>query len=292
MSNSLKETANNLEVKINEIRMTIKYPSNLEKAFVLLEGGTDIKLFRNIFDLDNVNTTALEGKAKVVEALQKLYQEGFRQIIALKDADFDHLEGCEDIEHLFLTDYHDMEVTMVESEAFISVINEYSKEDNYSDSISKLKSIIYPIALIIGYLRWFNETTYRQNGTYTLLFHGLNFNTFIILNNNELIFNQEKFLDELIAHSKKKNISLELTKQDLQEKINVFQISSTNEQQICSGHDLTKLIAMILLKSPNGDEIEKALRLSYSLEYFKNTTLFNLLMAWSSTTGKRLFLTL
>jgi len=64
---------------------------------------------------------------------------------------------------------------------------------------------------------------------------------------------------------------------------------SSDKLQICCGHDLTKLIAMVLLKTPKGDEIEKDLRLSYSLEYFKNTHLYESLMSWSSASNKILF---
>lgn len=283
--NSLQELSNDINAKLNELRQSIDHPNNEGKIFVLFEGETDIKLFRNIFNRYYVDTTSLLGKEKVVYVLQALQNEGYYNIVGIKDADFDHLNNSESTENLFITDYHDMEVQMIESNAFISVIHEYAQSNVHQHLLTYLKENIYQVALIVGYLRWFNEREIN-----TLFFKKLDFKQFIsIETNNTIHFNQEIFLNILIEDSKIKNPKLELIAEDLLNIIEEFKVESSDKRQICCGHDLTKLIAMIFFNSPKGDEIEKALRLSYTIEDFKTTQLYNSLVNWCSEFSKRLF---
>jgi len=286
LSNSLRETANELSSKLVAIRLILKYPSNEEKAFVLLEGETDIRLFKKLFDLNKVEVESLNGKEKVIQALQTLLGEGYSQIIAIKDADFDHLEDTQTIENLFNTDYHDIEVSMIESEALQSLIYEYAHaQSNNSGFLSNLKKDIYDSAISIGYLRWLNQKQeYNQ-----LFFKVLDFRVFVQQSDYQLNLDKEKLYARVLDDSKKKNPTLSITSQDLDDEIVRLKTLSSDKLQICCGHDLTKLIAMVLLKTPQGDEIEKALRLVYSLEYFKQTQLYASLLAWSSASNKTLF---
>lgn len=286
MSNSLRETANELFSKIVAIRLILKHPSNEKKAFILLEGETDIRLFKKLFDLNKVEVDSLQGKKKVIEALQILLNEGYTQVIGIKDADFDHLEETNVIKNLFTTDYHDIEVSMIESEALQSLIYEYAHaQSNNSGFLSNLKKDIYDSAISIGYLRWLNQKQeYNQ-----LFFKVLDFRVFVQENNYKLTVNKDNFFKRLMDDSKKKNPTLSITSQDLDDEIVRLKTLSSDKLQICCGHDLTKLIAMVLLKTPQGDEIEKALRLVYSLEYFKQTQLYASLLAWSSASDKTLF---
>jgi hypothetical protein len=286
LSNSLRETANELSSKLVAIRLILNYPSNEAKVFVLLEGETDIKLFKKLFDLNKVEVDSLQGKEKVIQALQILLTEGYSQVIGIKDADFDHLEETQAIENLFTTDYHDMEVSMIESEALQSLIYEYTHvQSDISDFLSKLKQNIYDSAITIGYLRWFNH---KQNKD-QLFFKNLDFNVFVQKNHYQLIFDIEKFFTRLLDDSKKKNPTLSLTHQALEDETVHLKTLSSDKLQICCGHDLTKLIALSLGNNLNGDKIESALRLSYSLEYFKNTNLYKFLMNWSTASHKTLF---
>jgi len=286
LSNSLRETANELSSKLVTIRLRLNYPSNEAKVFVLLEGETDIRLFKKLFDLSKVEVDSLQGKEKVIQALQILLTEGYSQVIGIKDADFDHLEATQAVKNLFITDYHDMEVSMIESEALQSLIYEYAHvQSDISDFLSKLKQNIYDSAITIGYLRWFNH---QQNND-QLLFKALDFKKFVQKNHYQLIFDTERFFTRLLDDSKKQNSTLSITSQDLGDEIIRLKILSFDKLQICCGHDLTKLIALALGNNLNDVRIESALRLSYSLDYFKKTNLYVSLMNWSSNSHKTLF---
>ena len=286
--NSLKTESNTLDSKLSEIRLSIKHPSNENKVFILLEGSTDIKLFRKFFAKDYTDTTGLDGKEKVIQALEKLIAEGYTKIIGIKDADFDHLLSIQPANNnLFITDLHDMEIQMIESNALDSLIAEYG---NSSMESLDMKEKIYQIALVIGCARYFDEKKKQEGQERDLAFDSLKFQNFIQLNNQQLLlFDEARFLSELISESKKRKLSLELTNEKLKSEIESIKSETYNQQQMCSGHDLTKLLGLLFFNNPNGNEIEKALRLSYSLENFQITALYRNLNVWASKNNKPLF---
>jgi len=284
--NSLRAESNNLDSKLAEIRLSISHHSNKNKVFILLEGTTDIKLFRKFFAKDFTDTTGLIGKEKVIEALEKLISEGYSKIIGIKDADFDHLLSIQPPNNLFITDFHDVEIQMIESSALDSLISEYG---NGSIESLKIKESIYRIAFMIGCARYFDEKKKHNGQARDLAFDGLKFNNFIQSDSQQLVFDEERFLVELITESQKRKQSLQLTKQELKSEIESIKSESHDDRQMCSGHDLTKLLGLLFLKNPNSDEIEKALRLSYQLENFRNTNLYSLLYKWAEANETQLF---
>jgi len=283
-----------LASKLVEIRLSITHPQNTNKVFVLLEGKTDIKLFRKLFSRDCVDTTALNGKSKLVQALEILVAEGYLQVIGIKDADFDHLDNTPQNNNLFVTDYHDMEIEMIESNALDSVIHEFSSENCHNLFLNNMKGIIYDVAENIGYTRWIHEIENNENGRYILRFEGLNYNDFIDVKSCDLKFDLDLFLTNIITHS----TNCPLSKEDLIHKIDALKVYSVNKRQLCNGHDLTKLISMIFSTRENSDKrninqekIEEAFRLSFHFDDFKQTNLFQNLNLWCQTNDYQIFCT-
>lgn len=276
--NSLQEVANELTSKLVEIRLSIHHIQNKDKVFILLEGETDIKLFRKIFSHNYTNTTSLKGKDKLNEALSILRGEGYLQVIGIRDADFEHLEENIPIEHLFFTDYHDMEIDMIESDALQALIDEFSTKECHINLCQNLKNSIYDIALHIGYIRWYSE---RENGLFN--FKRVSFNSCITYNNCQISFDKEKLLELLLGQL----INMEL---NLEVEIDTLKNISTDRLNICNGHDLTLLISNCFTKGNiNQNKIEEALRLSYHFQYFKNTNLFQELEKWGELNGYNFF---
>jgi hypothetical protein len=274
----LRDEAGNISSKLAEIRLSINHPQNQDKVFVLLEGRTDIKLFRKIFSHKFTDTTALDGKDKLVEALTTLHSENFRQVIGIKDADFEHLENIINIDNLFLTDYHDMEIEMIESDALKSVIDEFSIDECYSDLSNQLRQNIYDIALEIGYIRWYSE---QKNGLFN--FKQIPFNNLVSYKNCKISFNQQEFIALLLNQLKSDD-------SDILADITILKNISTDRLQICNGHDLTLLISNYFpTGNINQNKIEEALRLSYHFQYFKKTNLFQNLKSWAELNGYNFF---
>lgn len=291
---SIQDISEELTTKLNELRMSKNHPLMKNKVFILLEGKTDIKLFRNIFNHQTTYIEQINGKEKVIEALEILQEEGFIKIFGIKDSDFDNLENTiyEDI-NLFLTDYADMEIQMIESSAFESLINEFSHQDCYDNFLNNLKNKLYNEALNIGYLRWYNEKKFRENGSYLLRFKGLKFKEFTEVSKCNFIINVENFFTEIINHS-----NSDLNSSDLILIIDNLKSYSNDYLQISNGHDITTLLAYIFNHKDNSDKsninqdrIEEALRLSYSFDDFKQTSLYNNLNNWQQQHNIQIFKT-
>jgi len=278
--NSLQEISSELGVKLSEIRLSIRHPKNREKVFILLEGKTDIKLFRNIFSCKHTDTTALNGKKKLIEALSTLEAEGYSQLIAIKDADFDHLDEVNYPTNLFITDYHDMEIEMIESNALYSIINEFAEVDSacYSYFLDNLKNEIYALAIEIGYIRWYSS---REGGLFN--FKKINFNSLIKYNNCQVSLDVDALIEVLYLQTENDNANI-------REDTTLLKEMSHDKLQICNGHDLTTLIANYFTAGNiNQKKVEEALRLSYTVEYFQNTNLYANLQNWANTNNHILF---
>ena len=291
---SIQDISEELTTKLNELRMSKNHPLMKNKVFILLEGKTDIKLFRNIFNHQTTYIEQIKGKEKVIEALEILQEEGFIKIFGIKDSDFDNLENIVygNI-NLFLTDYADMEIQMIESSAFESLINEFSHQDCYDNFLNNLKNKLYNEALNIGYLRWYNEKEFRENSSYLLRFRGLKFKEFTEVSKCNIIINVENFFTEIINHS-----NSDLNNSGLILIINDLKSYSNDYLQICNGHDITTLLAYIFNHKDNSDKsninqdrIEEALRLSYSFDDFRQTSLYNNLNNWQQEYNIQIFKT-
>jgi len=291
---SIQEISDELTTKVNEIRLSKNHPLTKNKIFILLEGKTDIKLFRNIFNHQTTYIEEINGKEKVIKALEILQNEGFVKILGIKDADFDHLEYNR-YEHinLFLTDYADMEIQMIESLAFESLINEYSHKDCYEDFLDTLKDKLYNETIVIGYFRWFNEKKFKEDNNYLLRFKGLKFNSFIEVSKCNIVVNREKFFLNLIEQS-----NSNLNSDNLENIISNLKLNSDDYLQICNGHDITKLLAYLFNHKDNSDKsninqdrIEEALRLSYNFEDFKQTNLYYNINDWQQKYDMEVFKT-
>ncbi len=278
---SIQDVSDELDSKLNEIRLSKNHPLTKSKVFILLEGKTDIKLFRNIFNHQTTYINEINGKEKVIKALEILQEEGFIKIFGIKDADFDNLEDITyDNINIFITDYADMEIHMIESSAFESLINEFSSENCHNDFLLELKEKIYNEALLIGYLRWYNEKYFKENEEYLINFKRLNFSDFIEVSTCNILLNQDKFLEEIRKQ-------LEISKNDFMYIINDLKCHSTVHTQICNGHDITTLLSYLFNDRQNSDKtninqkrIEEALRLAYNLDEFRKTSLYDKINSW------------
>lgn len=284
--NSLREISNELNIKLNEIRQSIFHPSKRGKVFVLLEGETDRKLFRKLFSAKETDIVPLNGKEKIKEALKILKREGYKQVIGIKDSDFDHLENLSyKAIDLFITDYADMEIQMIESSAFKAVINEYASQECHDFFLENLKNIVYKSALYIGYLRWFNEKKFFCTKEYILKFDRLDFRQFISKEGCNLEIDVSKLINHLLECSR----NTQLSESDLKQTIEELKKLSQDFLQICNGHDITKILSLLLINRIDPKSIERSLRLSYSFDYFIKTNLYKDLKEWETKSGFKLF---
>ena len=93
--------------KFNELRLDLSHPNNRGICFVLLEGGTDIRLFKKLFNLAHCRVERIPGgNPKLEEAVSEL-SPTYELVIGIRDADFINLRATPYSNiNMFLTDFH------------------------------------------------------------------------------------------------------------------------------------------------------------------------------------------
>ena len=121
----------------------------------------------------------------------------------------------------------------------------------------------------------------------------MKFNNFIEVSLCDILIDKDKFFSEILTHSKS-----DLTINDLTNIINDLKTKSDDSKQICNGHDISTLLAYLFNHKDNSDKsninqerIEEALRLSYTLNNFKQTKLYNNLNNWQQQYNIQIFKT-
>ncbi|MBL1377410.1 DUF4435 domain-containing protein [Zobellella iuensis] len=271
--------------KKNEIRMLFNHPLYKDKIICIVEGKSDTRLFRKLLKHDRLKIESIDGKKDLVKVMKELSVEIPEQILAICDADQDHLTGSvntyEDIS-VFITDHHDVETLMINSPSFEFFINEYSSNDKVEQFSAELSDKVFEAAYTLGLLRWINYSEELN-----LKFRGLNFNEFIDVTNFSINFDLDSLLQILFLRSKSK--SENVTEEFLKDKIQEYKNKGACKLQVCCGHDLTNIIAIVyrnrwasLDTNMDKNKVESSLRLGYRHEFFANTNLARQLNAFLS----------
>jgi hypothetical protein len=261
-NNSSPHKARNYQGVVNAVLVYLSTEKTTRQVAVLVEGPEDAKVYRKFFDQNMTQLFVCTGK----DALQKYLQELLfktKQAIGIRDADFSNLENAKPaISHLFFTDYHDLEMTILYfEEVRRSLFSEYG-DLNRIDSVWKT---IIKDASFVGYIRWFNE-----KNNYQISFDGL----FYKANSNG--DREQVLLDQLNEQSpdKKGTITKELVHDFITEH------NTDDIFNLCNGHDVSGLLVMAFKISTK--QFATALRLSFYREQFIKTALYRELLAWQT----------
>ncbi len=266
------------EYKINELRLTISHPNSEGLAFVLVEGDTDIRLFRKLFDLESCKVERIPGgNTKVEDCVEELLNRT-ALVIGIRDADFIHLNNIDYTKrNIFLTDLHDIEMTLVaESEVFSAIIFEFTNiKENKHDSIrNDIMSYIEKISL----LKWLDSK--ERLG---LKFKEVGFQDLLAFSGTTLDFSA--YFRRLVSKSPN---AVSTDFDNIVEKIEKLKLQNPDSYQLCNGHDFMKSLAAFLRQKGNGksisdDILASIFRTNYRQDFYRNTTLFRQTKEWSET---------
>jgi hypothetical protein len=261
---------------LNEIRLHANHPQNKNVVFILVEGESDIRLFRSLFNQENCKVKAIPGgNSKLEQGLSILCQE-FEQVIGIRDADFMRLEGKKpQIAVLFLTDSHDIETMMITSdEAFKSVVNEFY---NNAFSVLELRKAFLDSVRFLGYLRWYNNLNNMEFN-----FREIGIGDFF--DSKTLKLDEIKCIQNVINRSPNcKCNDVDTILND----VNTLMKPKHDLIQVCCGHDIVNSMAIFFnyhksgMKGINGDRIQSQFRTAYNNHQFSNTELFKELSSWA-----------
>jgi len=155
------------------IAAQIRLLRQVHKGTVLiLEGQDDAKIFDKFVDHSGCKTEVAFGKPNALKALDLLEDEGVLGVLAIVDSDFDRLLQTENnLENLYLTDLHDIDLTMFCSPALETYLREHGDkallEKNFNDRSADVRARIMQACLPLACCRlepfWF-EITHSRHG--------------------------------------------------------------------------------------------------------------------------------
>lgn len=269
-----------VEREANAIRLR---RSTFPGAFLLVEGSTDKTFYERFVHKNTCAIVSPSGKPssklRVIEVLTILEQASFPGILAIVDADFDHLEGLShNNPNLIITDTHDLETMLLNSPALDKVMAEFGSAEKIAKFGQDVKTVLLEAGIIVGYLRWVS-----QIDGLNLTFSSIKFSNFI----NEKTL--EADLSKLMQEVKNKS-QIHLASKDLGERMAKQRSNFHDPWQVCCGHDLVEILALGLRKAlgsakasdVNTANLERSLRLAYEEIYFRTTQLYVSICRWET----------
>lgn len=274
--------------KKNEIRLLFRHPLYKNKAIVIVEGKSDIRLFRSLLNTQFISLETFDGKTPLLSAMADMISEYPDRLFAICDADYIRLcEECSTYEdnYIFLTDYHDAELMLINSNSLSMYIDEYSSPDMVAFLKSNLFEIVMDAAYPIGIARWLS--TKEDLG---LRFDGLNFRSFVDIKHSVVSINERDLIDEILRKST--GLKPYVTADYLFDSMRELMDQDKCQLQINCGHDVTKIISMIyqsgwasIERTMDQRKVESALRIGYRTVEFTQTQLYAKLNAAFANSG-------
>ena len=294
-------------IRINEIRMQVEYEelSRQFKSFLIVEGVSDISFFKKFISEESCDIIFANGKENVIETVLELEEE--TTILGIVDADFWYLNGINPTsENILMTDFHDIEMIMLNTRALESILDEFGTTEKIKNLESERKLKFREILLQEGSEIGFFRLLKKRNPDFSELnFKRLQFDSF--LNTKEFQIDKISLIRTVLKNTENwvliqenlKNLYGTNSEQVIVEKIENLKESNDNLLQICIGHDLTKIILIMLIKeignraNPNFPEdrksLESSLRMAYTLDDFLKTELFKKIKEWCLKNNKSFF---
>jgi hypothetical protein len=265
--------------KLNELRLDISHPNNKGTTFVLVEGESDIRLFRKLFNLDHCKVEAIPGGNFKVEDCVGELVNFYPFVIGIRDADFIYLNDKSYSKiNMFLTDFHDMEMLLIsEDDVLSALIFEYTpfKKDKHSTIRNNIIASIEQISL----LKWVND---KENLEYKF---DAGFQDLISFANLEFDFAQ--YFKRILSKSQNAKLTDFST---VQLKLKNLKDFNPDPYQLCNGHDFMKALSKFISETGVGktlgdENISSSFRMTYTLTHFKKTALFNNTKSWADFNG-------
>ncbi len=254
----------------------------LSSTFLIVEGDTDSRLYKNFFGNNDCQTQVAHNKDNAIKALEILQKDNVTGVLAIVDADFDNLEAeNQNIANLFLTDFHDLECLILISPALEKVLSEFGSENKINKFSQNIRETLFEIGEFIGYLRWISISDGLN-----LTFEGLDFSKFI--DKKTLQFDLNKFITTV----KNKPIPqrYEINNAHITQQIQDLESQKHDKKQVACGKDLVETFSLALqnVLGTNGPKevaseiIARDLRLAYEFEFFILTNLYQNIKEWET----------
>ncbi|CQJ17718.1 Uncharacterised protein [Yersinia enterocolitica] len=271
--------------------LLFQHPKYYNKAFFIVEGESDVGFFKGMFLGKELHfDSPCCGKPEVIKAVYKLRGYNHDNVYGICDSDFDFISGkIREYENkgLIFTDYHDVEMMLVNSNSFDKFYHEFTRLEvfrHHEMSSDDVKNNIFDAAYKIGLLKWIN-----YDFGLSLNFKGMRYADFIEVESFNISFNFNNLLHSVIGRSK--NFTSALSVEEIERKYREYEGRNAEKLHICNGHDFSNILALVYKqelskdRNMNQDRVESHLRMGYPKEIFYNTDLYNNMKAIFTSYG-------
>ncbi len=272
----------------------IMQDTNFEGYYLIVEGKKDVKLYSKFVNENGIIVKPAFGNENVKRVLEILDERGFERRVGIIDADFRRiLNLTENIQGLFITDQHDIEVMIINTSALENVLNVFCskariKEFEETSGLS-IREALFSLGKEIGYLKFANKIfdlglvfkPKKPDG------NQIKYNCFTCEKTFSFL-GKEKLIETVINYSRNRSESI-VDKEQIKERYEEISQEELDLFQLVNGHDLSNFLYILMkkiLKSRSRmladfNSIEDSLILAYDYDYFKQTQLYNQLIDWS-----------
>lgn len=270
--------------KLDELKLDIKHPKSQGIVFILVEGDTDIRLFRKLFNEANCKIEYIPGGKSKVELCVEEILKNYELVIGIRDADFIFLNNeVYEKSNMFLTDLHDIEMTLIsKDDIFNSVVLEFKNIPN--NEIKGLRNNIMKTISNISLLKWLN-----QKEDLRIEFEKTGFQHLISFDTSE--FNFAQYLKNLLSKSPNARLT---DFETINSKLLELRSTNPNQYQLCNGHDYLKALSEYLRihgnnSSINSEIISSIIRIKCSKTIFRTTNLHHLTKTWAEENNVEIY---
>ena len=263
----------------------VRFQRQTHKGTILLvEGEKDARVFDRLLDQKYVVTEVSFGKANALEALDLLEDEAFEGVVALVDADFDHLEEIKlDLEKLIVTDDHDLDITIIRTQALDLYLAEFADKRKLKAARSMLKmellEALLGSSILLAYCRW-------ASWKYGLMidFKRLDFWQFI--DQQRLECDEAALVRYLVSRSP----AAGCTEEELRRRVLVLRSEEHSAFDLCNGHDASSVLGIALQDvigsyrpiQVSARIVESSLRLAFDRAAFEQTSVYENFRRWQT----------
>ena len=259
---------------------------------IVVEGVTDSRLYGKFIDKDDVKIVIGYSKDNVRRSLAEIVgRRGDRKVLGIMDADLDRLSGKKYDPPLFLSDKRDLETMILSSPALEDVLTEFADEDllkEFEKTKGEVRDVLARSSYPIGLLMYISS-----RDRIGLNFKDLDYKFFI--NGKSLSIDVRKMIDEVFVQSMNKGIG----KKELMDLISEEEEILDDPWIAIRGHDAVFILSIGLndafgsynSKNMKSGELAGALRLSFGMEYFKETEIYKNISKWSLKNNLQIWIT-
>ena len=256
--------------KIAAVLAILRSPVTDGKEVLIVEGADDVSVYSRFFTAQYVELYPDGCCGTHYRILKSLNPNYAARLAAIKDADFDRLNGTRpEYDNLFLTDGHDLENMILREGIPAPVIGEYRSRCNSID----LQEIHCGLAMI-SYLRWMNN-----DRDLCLKFKALSLATYYI---RPYRIDFERYLADLLHESNRASASV--THSDVEVFASRHHVNDMSD--LTRGHDLLECIYIRAKEASAGNFPKKKffrkIRDAYSVDMFSRTSLCHEICSYRS----------